>query len=52
MLTAMDERRVKMPEDKREEAEEFMTMLKDMNDGEVKMVKGIMLGIKLSRATA
>ena len=52
MLTAMDERRVKMSEDKREEAEEFMTMLKDMDDGEVKMVKGIMLGIKLSRATA
>lgn len=37
------------PEDKRREAEEFMSMLKDMSEGEVKTIKGIMLGIKLSR---
>lgn len=54
MLTAMDGKRIDHPttESKREEAEEFMTMLKDMDDGEVKTIKGIMLGIKLSRASA
>lgn len=54
MLTAMDGKRIDQPvaESKCTEAEEFMTMLKDMDDGEVKTIKGIMLGIKLSRASA
>lgn len=51
MVAVMDEKKneLQATEDKRKETEEFMSMLRDMSEGEVKTIKGIMLGIKLSR---
>jgi len=51
MVAVMDEKKIEQQatEDKRKETEEFMSMLREMSEGEVKTIKGIMLGIKLSR---
>lgn len=51
MVEVMDEKKIEQQatEDKRKETEEFMSMLREMSEGEVKTIKGIMLGIKLSR---
>ena len=39
-------------ESEKQETSEFMTLLKDMNSAEKQTIKGIMLGLRLSRATA
>lgn len=39
-------------ESEKQETSEFMNLLKDMNSAEKQTVKGIMLGLRLSRATA
>ena len=39
-------------ESEKQETSEFMNLLKDMNSAEKQTIKGIMLGLRLSRATA
>ena len=39
-------------ETEKQETSEFMNLLKDMNSAEKQTIKGIMLGLRLSRQTA
>ncbi|MDD2981724.1 MAG: hypothetical protein PHN80_17440 [Hespellia sp.] len=53
MANTVEERKeVITLETEKEEASEFMNLLKEMNATEKSTIKGIMLGLRLSRATA